>query len=132
MGVDLKTKVRASGSRALAGVARRKLVVLFCIGLLCLIVGVIFLANKDKGDKDGKKGTSEPQTGMMQVGQYYDKQLQCYQDADCPDGTFCNPEGMCVTNQMLPAIQAQPILGRGRAGEGSTYRVSSRTQGQLS
>lgn len=125
---SLRTRYRAAGSRALASVARRKLIVLLSIGLVLLIVGIVVMWNRDKKDD---KTTKEPQLGM-QVGQYYEKQMQCYQDADCPDGTFCNPLGICVTSQMLPTVQAQPVLGRGRAGEGSTFRVSSRTQGQMS
>lgn len=97
--------------------------------MVLVIVGIVVLINKNKDSKSGS-GTKEPQLGY-QVGQYYEKQMQCYQDGDCPDGTFCNPMGLCVTSQMLPTVQAQPILGRGRAGEGSTYRVSSRTQGQI-
>lgn len=123
--LKLRTETRATGWGILSSVANRRLMSLLVIGIIIIIVAVIVIGQR----KDREKSTQEPMLGM-QVGQYYEKQKQCYQDADCPDGTFCNSMGMCVSSDTLPLRQAQPVLGRGRAGEGSTYRISSRTQGQ--
>lgn len=121
------TDLRATGALVISSVARRRIAALMVGGLILIIIGVIVLTQK----KDSSKtSTSEPQTGMMQVGQYYEKQKQCYSDNDCPDNTYCTPAGVCSSTDSLPLRQSQPILGRGRAGEGTIFRVSSRTQGQ--
>lgn len=43
---------------------------------------------------------------------------QCYQDVDCPDGTSCNTDGLCVPRlNNLPLSKDDAKLGLGRQNE---------------
>jgi hypothetical protein len=113
---------KAIGSNILASVAKNRLALVFIIAIIAgIIAGVIYYNNKDKPENQSEK---------MQIGQYYEKQLQCYQDGDCPDDAFCGPDGLCKTGDLLLTLRAPKILGRGRASEGDVNRVSLKTQGQ--
>jgi len=113
---------KAIGANLLSSVAKNRI---FLVLLIALVAGIIATVVITK-DTDKK----EKQTGRMQIGQYYQKQLQCYQDGDCPDDSFCGPDGLCKSGDLLQTIRPPKILGRGRAGEGDTRRVSFKTQGQ--
>lgn len=123
----LQLETRAIGWGILSSVARRRLVALLVIGVIIMIVGAVAIKQNNK-KKNGEEA-AETLTGM-QVGQYYEKQKQCYMDEDCPDNTYCNSMGLCVSTDGVPLVQARPVLGRGRAGEGGVLRVSKKLQGQ--
>ena len=91
-----------------------------------IIVVVIFIwySNKDEKQK----------ASMYIEGLMLDKQLPCYTDADCPDYySFCGAKGYCIPSEMQPRFEADPVLGRGRGGEGArVFRSNSERKGQRS
>ena len=65
------------------------------------------------------------------VGLKVNKQQACYQDADCPDGTYCGARGYCIPSEMQPEMTTPggtSVLGRGRGGEGAALVLSSHNQ----
>jgi hypothetical protein len=49
------------------------------------------------------------------------KPLQCYGDLDCPDGTSCNKDGLCIPKLVnLPTSQDAQDMGLGREKEKTT------------
>lgn len=55
-----------------------------------------------------KKLTAENQLGVP----------QCRDDSECPNKTICNSTGLCVPDIILPRVNDENPMGRGRAGEG--------------
>jgi hypothetical protein len=50
------------------------------------------------------------------------KPHQCYVDGDCPDGTSCNSDGLCIPRLSdLPVTREESKLGRGREAEKSSF-----------
>ena len=101
-----------SAAAATSYMTRRRAVAAGVILLALLGVAVYFGFFYDK-DKGTKKENMQLQRLNLR------KQLHCYQDADCPDNTFCDPRGMCVPSELLPQYVEAPVLGRGRGAEGS-------------
>ena len=116
------TEKKAAGALIIGSVAKKRLALVLVVGLLLIFAGVV-IGKTTCGDK-------EPMTGE-QVGQYYEKQLQCYEDSECPAYTYCDSHGYCVSEIVKPTMRADPVLGRGRGGEGpDVVRISTQTQGQ--
>lgn len=113
------SRTRAYAARAFGTETSKRLFLLGILALVLIVVSIVCIVNKNRETR------SEPQ-----MGQYYVKQLGCYQDADCPDNTFCDGMGLCVTTDLLPLPSARDVLGRGRAAEGKTIKASGRSQGQ--
>lgn len=111
---------KAFASKVFATETKKRLFLVAILALLLIAVSIVCVIQRNKPEK--QKGA--------QVGQYFVKQMQCYQDADCPDGTFCDGLGLCVTTDLLPLPSARNVLGRGRASEGKTIKASARSQGQ--
>ena len=90
--------------------------------LVAVIIAVMYKAWKDK--EESKSTTAE-----KQVGQYLKRAKQCTRDDECPDQSFCDKRGLCVSMDVL-----QPVPGitdgRGRAAEGQDERVTFSTQTQ--
>jgi len=62
---------------------------------------------------------TEAMTGDASAGR---RKRQCYVDADCPDGTSCNSDGICTPRLSdLPVTKEESKPGRGREGERSTF-----------
>lgn len=102
----------ASAAVATSYVTRRRAVAVLVILAAVVGVAVYFGFFHDKARSGSKEN-------MRLVGQNLNKQLHCYQDADCPDRTFCNASGACVPSELLPKYSEQPVLGRGRGAEGA-------------
>lgn len=103
---------------------RRALVVVFVLGGM---IGLGFLVNhftKTSGTQPGSENLVGKQ-GPPIVSLKLDKQQQCYQDADCPDGTYCGRRNYCIPSEMEPPLETDIVLGRGRGGEGSNVYLSS-------
>lgn len=130
------TKLPAAGANMISdamlwGTRRRALVALL-IALVIAVVGfLVYWKRKDTGTstKEAAAGinpNSNPIRGLN-----IQKQAQCANDDNCPDGYFCNSSGYCVPNEMQPRLNATSILGRGRGGEGANVqRVSDEERGQ--
>lgn len=114
------SRTRAYAARAFGTETSKRLLLIGVLGLVLIVVSIVCIINKNK-----EKNTAEPQ-----LGEYYVKQLGCSQDADCPDNTFCDGMGLCVTTDLLPLPSSREVLGRGRAAEGKTTKASIRNQGQ--
>ena len=114
------TRRKAYASAAIGAESKKRLFLIGILAVFLIVIAVICIINKNK-----EGNGSEPQ-----IGQYFVKQMQCSQDADCPDNTFCDGMGLCVTMDLLPLPTSRNVLGRGRAAEGKTIKASVRSQGQ--
>lgn len=87
-------------------------------GIVILVFMYRYYRDKQTSEKFyvGNVGSQGTYTDVQS--QPINKQLQCYQDNDCPDETRCNEKGICT-----PIIHPLPIdfhqlkLGRGRQSE---------------
>ena len=108
---------------------RRAMAAVVVIGAAAGIAVLVWYFNRDVNSTN----SPEAQTGMDALGMRLDKQKQCYQDDDCPDNTYCDRFGYCIPAEMQqPPDDAgsdpEPVLGRGRAGEGSNVSVTTPNQ----
>lgn len=115
-----KTTFKLVKTKVIGDVARQRLGYFLGFGLLFVVAGFVFWFACKKDEKQQ----------AVQVGQHLDRQRECYADADCPDGTFCSPPGLC-TGSLVPGPRpSAPVLGRGRAGEGDMIRATFKKQGE--
>ena len=76
-------------------------------------------------------GRKESNTGSPIIGLDIKKQPLCLSDDECTDGFYCSSSGYCVPKEMEPQLDQQPVLGRGRGGEGvNVVRASVEERGQ--
>lgn len=110
----------ASAAVATSFVTRRRAIAALVIFAAIIGVSVYFAFFHKKGSASaGGPGSAAPVENMRLVGENLNKQLQCYQDSDCPNRTFCDSRGMCVPSELLPRYSEKRVLGRGRGGEGA-------------
>ena len=106
-------------------VTKNNIYVRFFLLIIFVILVVVFIISVKNCTEKNKTVKPEPL-----IGQNIEKILLCYRDEDCPDQTYCNDNGMCISSDMLPILEKR-ILGRGRGGEGQWTRLSSQnTRGQ--
>ena len=128
---------RIQATNALGWSTRRRAFVLLVVMFFTACVGgLIWHFRPDDGA--GNMGSSEPMTGRRPRddrlpinGLVLNKGKNCYQDTDCPDKAYCGHAGYCVPSEMEPEQREEPVLGRGRGGEGANvYRSSLNQRGQ--
>lgn len=110
---------------------RRRALVAFLIATAVAAIGftVWYKRNNVSSTKEAASGIN-PNTNPIN-GLNIQKQAQCANDENCPDGYICNSSGYCVPNEMEPRVKLNSILGRGRGGEGANVqRVSDEERGQ--
>ncbi len=136
-----QTSYTLVGGNILEHSARTRLLFLFALALaIVAVVAVLYYK--------GIKTTSGAAAEKLRLAK---KTPVCYSDEECPNGTFCSDERLCVPSSALPPL-APPlipvtsvaptkagmaetlgraldhVLGRGRGGEGAEVQLTSTDQ----
>lgn len=88
----------------------------FVFVLLCVLVGVYYTRNYSSTmAAESNVGGAGGGDNFVQKSK---KPHQCYGDADCPDHTTCNSDGLCVPRlAVIPTTKGESGMSRGRETE---------------
>ena len=118
-------------SLAVSDAAKKNIVAAIFILLFIAVLVYILMENK-KNRNEKKQGKVENIMGNVGGGGIYEIDLStikkgmknnqlCYTDVDCPDQTFCGPDGQCIPRILsLPQSRHLMKLGLGRENEVNT------------